>query len=230
MKKGTLYVVATPIGNLGDISYRAITTLASVSRIFCEDTRITRRLLQKYEIDTPVTSYHVFSGITKIRSVIDQMNKGFDVALVSDAGTPTISDPGVRLVSAVRNEVGPEYIVTVPGASAVVAALSISGVPASSFTFLGFLPKKKGKRKILEDISNKEETIVFYESPHRIVDTLGMLSEILDDSKEVVVLRELTKIYESLVYGTPEEVHEYFVDNSDKVKGEFVVVIGKKRT
>lgn len=221
-----LYIVATPIGNLSDITFRAVEVLKSVDVIFCEDTRISKRLLDKYNIDTPLISYHSFSGFSKIRKAVDLLISGKDIALISDAGTPTISDPGVRFVRHVRDTLGDKVkIHTIPGPSALVAALASSGAPASSFVFLGFLPRKKGRNSIFESISKEEKTVVFYESPHRLLKTLEALNDVLAPKREVVVSRELTKIYESSVYGNISEVLSYFKNNLDKVRGEFVVII-----
>lgn len=223
---GVLYVVGTPIGNLADISFRAIDVLRSVDTIFCEDTRITRRLLSHYDIGTHCVSYNSFSGFSKINKAIDILKKGKNIALVSDAGTPTISDPGVKFVRTVRETLGEDVsIQTIPGASALISALSISGAPSSSFVFFGFLPRKKGRQTIYKEISNEEKTVVFYESPHRLLKALIELSEYIDPDREVIVLREMTKIHEQIVSGNISEVLEYFSNNLDKVRGEIVIVI-----
>lgn len=221
---GVLYVVATPIGNLEDISKRALDTLKNVSYIYCENIRTTKKLLARYDITTQCRTFNSRSGEKTIREVIDDLKKSEDVALVSDAGTPTISDPGVRLVRAVL-ESGQGSVVTIPGASALLSALSISGAPASSFVFFGFLPKKKGRQSIFEEIAQEEKTCVLYESPHRITKTLSSLEKHLEVDKEVVIARELTKIYESVVRGSAQTVREYFENNPQKCKGEFVIII-----
>ncbi len=223
---GTLFVVATPIGNLADMSYRAIETLRAADTIFCEDTRVTKKLLAHYAIDTNCVSYHSYSGFGKIARAITLLQKGKSIALVSDAGTPTISDPGVKFVRRVREELGETAdIRTVPGASAVTAALSASGAPSSSFLFLGFLPRKKGRNTLFQEIADEKRTVVCYEAPHRLLKTLGALREHLDPVREVIVAREMTKVHEQIVSGTAEEVLAYYTTHSDKVRGEIVLII-----
>lgn len=217
-----LYVIGTPIGNLGDITFRAIETLKSVDLILCEDTRVTQKLLNHYEIKKKTLSYHSRSGVAKLDKILELIKEN-DLALVSDAGTPTISDPGSILVDAVRKE-GVE-VITIPGPSAVVSALSISGLPSSEFVFLGFLPHKKGRETLFREIKEMKRTVVFYESPHRIIKTLESLKDV---GKEVVVAKELTKIHEEVIHGSAEEILEYFDANKDKIRGEFVVMVGKK--
>ena len=222
-----LYIVATPIGNLEDITYRAIRVLSEVDLILCEDTRITKRLLEKYDINTRLESYHAHTSEGKHQYILDVVLGEKDVALVSDAGTPTISDPGVKIIDLVRKHPELEVeIIAIPGASAVTSALSVSGIPSSEFLFLGFLPHKKGREKLFTEISETKRTVAFYESTHRIIKTLSKLAEILGDEREVAVARELTKIHEQTVRGTAREVLEYFENNLDKVKGEFVVIVG----
>lgn len=223
---GTLYVVSTPIGNLADISFRAVDVLRSVDAIFCEDTRVTRKLLSHYDIRTHCISYNSFSGVIKIKKAIDILKSGNDIALVSDAGTPTISDPGVKFVRTIREELGDDAnIYTIPGASAVISALSVSGAPSSSFVFYGFLPRKKGRQSIYKEINDEEKTAVLYESPHRLVKALNELSEHIDENREVIVAREMTKIHEQVVSGNIREVSEYFTSNPDKVRGEIVIIV-----
>jgi 16S rRNA (cytidine1402-2'-O)-methyltransferase len=221
------YVVATPIGNLEDITYRAVRILSEVDLILCEDTRVTINLLNKYNIKNSTMSYHSQSKIGKIDKILELIGEGKTLALVSDAGTPTISDPGSILVSKIRATFPDIEIIAIPGASALVSALSISGLPASEFTFLGFLPHKKGRETLFKEIAEMERTVVFYESPHRIMKTLDSLKKYVGERK-VVVARELSKIYEQIVFGTPTEVEKYFIDNKDKVRGEFVVIISQK--
>lgn len=221
-KSGVLYVVATPIGNLQDISERALQILRDVEAIACEDTRVTRKLLDKYEVSTSTVSYHQHSKITKINYLISLLKSGKSVALVSDAGTPGISDPGNKLVEAIYENDG--QVVTVPGPSAVTAALSISGLPVDRFTFLGFVPTKKGREKFFTQIAESKVTTVFYESPYRIIKTLEQLSGVLDSGRLVVVCRELTKMFESVYRGSADEVLAQL--KADKIKGEFVVLIG----
>lgn len=223
-KSGTLYIVATPIGNLGDISERAREVLQRVDVIACEDTRVTKRLLVKYNISTSTVSYHQHSKITKVDYIVGLLESGKSVALVSDAGTPGISDPGSKLVAAVYEKSG--QVVAVPGPSAVTAALSVSGLPTDRFTFLGFAPTKKGREKFFTQVAEAKITTVFYESPYRILKTLEQLGDLLDPERTVVVCRELTKMFESVYRGSVREVTEQL--EADKVKGEFVVIIGKK--
>ncbi|MDD2935483.1 MAG: 16S rRNA (cytidine(1402)-2'-O)-methyltransferase [Candidatus Pacebacteria bacterium] len=219
------YVIATPIGNLEDVTFRAIKTLKEVDLILCEDTRVTKKLLQKYEIDTSTMSYHQHSKISKIDKIFEMIEAGKNIALVSDAGTPTISDPGSFLVSQIREKFGKELeIIVIPGASALVSALSISGLPVDQFLFLGFLPHKKGRETLFKEIAETKRTIAFYESPHRILKTLESLKKHIGKRK-VVIARELTKIYEETVSGSAEEIIEYFEKNPDKIRGEFVVMI-----
>mgnify|MGYP005838305365 CR=1 FL=1 len=223
---GILYIVATPIGNLSDITFRAIEILKSVDFIACEDTRITRRLINHYDIDTKLISYHQHSKLTKIDYIIEIIKSGKNAALVSDAGTPTISDPGGKLVEQAQKE--GILVMPIPGPSAIVTLLSASGLPSDKFEFIGFLPHKKGRKKIFDKILESKETIVFYESVHRIMKTLKSLDEILSEDRTIVVGRELTKYYEEIKRGTAHDVFEYFENNSKNVKGEFVVAVGSK--
>lgn len=220
---GKLFVVSTPIGNLKDISYRAIETLRSVDFILCEDTRVTSILLKHYDISKELVSFNAVSESKKISFVIDRLNKGESCAIVSDSGTPLISDPGVRLISAAINE--SVKIIPVPGSSALLAALTISGLPTDSFVFEGFLPQKKGRQKKLKELSEEIRTIIIYESPFRVEKLLNELNEFLPE-RFVVVCRELTKKFEETWRGFPNEI----LENLDKkiIKGEFVVVIGPK--
>ncbi|MEK7140834.1 MAG: 16S rRNA (cytidine(1402)-2'-O)-methyltransferase [Patescibacteria group bacterium] len=218
------YVVATPIGNLGDITLRAIETLKSVDIILCEDTRTTKKLLDKYGINTPTLSYHTHSKLAKTDKIFEMLLEGKDLALVSDAGTPTISDPGAMLVSKIKEEMPEVEVIPIPGPTAVIAALSACGLPTHEFTFLGFLPHKKGRETLFKEIAGAKRTMVFYESPHRILKTLESLVKFCPD-KKVCVARELTKIYEEIKTGTPEEILAYFTLNNEKVRGEFVVLV-----
>ncbi len=219
------YVVATPIGNLGDITLRAIDTLKSVDVILCEDTRETKKLLDKYNIKKETMSYHAQSKLSKTDKIFELLRDGKDLALVSDAGTPTISDPGAMLVSKIREEFGSEVeVMPVPGASAVIAALSASGLPTHEFTFLGFLPHKKGRETLFKEIASSDRTMAFYESPHRILKTLESLVKFCPE-KKVCIARELTKIYEEFKTGSPAEVLQYLETNKEKQRGEFVVLV-----
>ncbi len=219
--KGILYIVATPIGNLEDITLRALRILKEVSIIFAEDTRVTKKLLSHYEIHTTVHRLDSNVEMKKADTVLDYLEQGKSCALVSDAGTPNVSDPGGRLVCVVR-EAGFE-VVAIPGASALTAALSISGVRSSEFVFLLFPPHKKGRKTFFENVANEDRTVVFYESSHRILKALESLG-----SQEVVVARELTKMFEEVLKGTANEVLQTLVENSKKQKGEFVVLVAPK--
>ncbi|MBI3305611.1 16S rRNA (cytidine(1402)-2'-O)-methyltransferase [Candidatus Nomurabacteria bacterium] len=240
------YIVATPIGNMGDITLRAIETLKNVDLILCEDTRETHKILEKYGISTPTMSYPSDDVVrknsrqsNKFDKIFELLEEGKDLALVSDAGTPTISDPGAMLVSKIKEKfnltpsplslsrrgVGGEVsVIPIPGPSAVIAALSASGLPTHEFTFLGFLPHKKGRETLFKEIVESERTMVFYESPHRILKTLEALVKFCPD-KKVCVARELTKIYEEFKTGTPSEILYYLVQNPVKQKGEFTVIV-----
>ena len=218
------YVIATPIGNLGDITLRAIETLKNVDLILCEDTRTTKHLLDKYEISKPTMSYHAQSKLSKTDKIFELLKEGKDLALVSDAGTPGISDPGAMLISQIKENMPEVEVVPIPGVSAVITALSASGLPTHEFTFLGFLPHKKGRETLFKEIANSDRTMVFYESPHRILKTLESLVKFCPQ-KKVCIARELTKIYEEFKTGTPEEILEYFTKNKDKVSGEFTVIV-----
>jgi 16S rRNA (cytidine1402-2'-O)-methyltransferase len=219
------FIVATPIGNMGDITLRAIETLKNVDLILCEDTRVTKNLLNKYDIKKPTMSYHAQSKLSKTDKIIEFLEEGKNVALVSDAGTPGISDPGAMLVSQIKNHFENNVnVIPIPGASAVITALSASGLPTHEFTFLGFLPHKKGRETLFKEIAASERTMVFYESPHRILKTLESLQKFCPD-KKVCIARELTKIYEEFKTGTPIEVLEYLTNNTQKQKGEFTVLV-----
>jgi len=220
----TLYIVATPIGNLEDVTFRAISTLREVDLILSEDTRVTRRLLQRYEIKTPTESLNARTEGRKAGRVVELLQAGKSLALVSDAGTPAISDPGAILVSMIRAALPEIKIEPIPGASALTAALSVAGLPASDFLFLGFLPHKKGRETLFAEIVESKRVVVLYESPHRVVRTLGRLTELLDETRQVIALRELTKIFEEVVRGSPAEVLASFAVR-DSIKGEFVLMI-----
>ncbi len=222
----TLYVVATPIGNLEDITLRALRILNEVDLILCEDTRETKKLLQRHVIDKPTMSYHAQSKLSKVNTIIEILKEGKSLALVSDAGTPTISDPGCMLVDQLRAHFGEQInILPIPGPSAVLSALSVSGFPASEFVFLGFLPHKKGRETLFKEIAISKRTIVFYESPHRMEKTLASLAEHLEPERRLLVSREITKIHEEHVRGTLLDVVEYFQAHPDHIRGEFVIVV-----
>ena len=220
-----LFIIATPIGNMGDITLRAIETLKNVDLILCEDTRVTKKLLDKYNINKPTMSYHAQSKLAKTDKIFDLLKEGKNLALVSDAGTPGISDPGAMLVSLIKQHLSDSVdVIPIPGASAVITALSASGLPTHEFTFLGFLPHKKGRETLFKEIAEAKRTMVFYESPHRILKTLESLIKFCPN-KNVCVARELTKIYEEFKISTPAEVLEYFQQNEVKQKGEFTVIV-----
>jgi len=222
---GTLYIVATPIGNLEDITLRALRILKEVDCILCEDTRTTGKLLHKYDIHTKTMSYHAHSTLAKESVIIKMLKEGKNLALVSDAGTPCISDPGVMLVANVRNELDDmARIVPIPGPSALISALSASGISSAEFVFLGFLPHKKGRETLFKEIAQSVKVVVFYESTHRILKTLASLHTHAPNMT-VVIAREITKQFEEFIKGKPEEVLEYFTKNTDKHRGEFVVIV-----
>lgn len=288
----TFSVVATPIGNLEDITLRALNVLRKADLVLCEDTRVTKKLLDRHDIHVKTMSYHMHSKLSRVEEIIDLLKKATrpilgssslpqtrkgnrerplpradgneviqNIVLVSDAGTPSISDPGSELISRIRKEMAQEIesgslkIEAIPGPSALTAALSIAGVPCADFTFLGFLPHKKGRQTLFNEIAESERTMVFYESPHRIMKTLETLKKqeevilsqgfrgqgsrreeverdnqtpITSYRKRITVCRELTKIFEEVVSGSAEEVLNYFTSHSDKVRGEFVVIVSAK--
>lgn len=221
----TLYVVATPIGNLEDLTIRAINVLSNVDFIFAEDTRVTRTLLERFNIQTKLESYHQHSGPEKINHIIDLLREGKNIALVSDAGTPGINDPGGYLIQKVIEALPDIKISPVPGPNAALAALSISGFSTDRFIYLGFPPHKKGRQTFFRQLSDIENTIVFYESKHRIVKTLQALKDAIG-SRPLLVARELTKQFETLYRGTAEEIYAKL--SRDKILGEFVIVIKPK--
>jgi len=274
----TFSVVATPIGNLEDVTLRALEVLRRSDLILCEDTRMTKRLLDRHDIHVAMKSYHVHSELSRKEEIVGLLKEGKNLSVVSDAGTPGISDPGIELVRYIREEMKAELasgsmkIEAIPGASALTAAISISGVPCADFTFLGFLPHKKGRETLFREIALSERTMIFYESPHRIIKSLESLIEhcggeaVVTESalvenkingnaivsveekvnraaavpahrnmkkdvlpeKQVTVCRELTKVFEEVVSGSPSEVKKYFDINPDKVRGEFVVLVSNK--
>ncbi|OHA19765.1 MAG: 16S rRNA (cytidine(1402)-2'-O)-methyltransferase [Candidatus Taylorbacteria bacterium RIFCSPHIGHO2_02_FULL_47_18] len=220
-----LYIVGTPIGNLEDITLRALRVLREAYVILCEDTRVTKRLLEKYEIkDKQLLAYNEQKSGASAEYVIKLLQDGKNIALVTDAGTPGISDPCSMLVQKVREVLLDVKIESIPGPSALTAALSVAGVSADSFLFLGFLPHKKGRETLFKEIAEEKRTVVFYESPHRILKALESLLKHAP-KKQITICRELTKIHEEVVRGTVLEVLEYFRNNPEKVRGEFVVIV-----
>lgn len=222
LSPGRLYVVGTPIGNLEDITFRALNTLKAVDLIACEDTRRTQKLLNHFDIRTPTISYHEHNEMTRAPELVLEMEQGSAIALVSDAGTPVLSDPGFRLVHlAIRHKI---TVVPVPGPSALVAVLTAGGLPMEEFIFSGFLPaKRSARRKSLSALRGFEKTIVFYEAPHRILDSLRDIDDVLGD-REAVVAREVTKIHEEFIRGSVTEIREHL--KKDPVKGELTVILG----
>lgn len=217
-----LYIVSTPIGNLDDITLRALNILREVDLVACEDTRTTKKLLSYYQIQKPLTSYHEHNEVEKSKELVSLLLEGSSIALVSDAGTPGVSDPGYRIVKlASQNGI---KIVPIPGASAAMAALSVSGLSTSSFGFHGFPPKQKKKlSEYLNELKYLPQTLIFYESPNRIINTLEAMIEVLGD-RNASASREITKMYEETIRGNLSEVLKYFKEK-DSVKGEFTLVV-----
>lgn len=223
---GKLYIVGTPIGNLADITYRAVETLKTVDLILCEDTRTTGILLKHYSITTPTKSFHSHSKLSRVEDIKDMIATGKNLALVSDAGTPCISDPGVVLVAELRKTFGEEVVVSpIPGPSALISAVSASGIPSHEFTWLGFVPHKKGRETFFKTIAETEHTVVFYESVHRILKTLESLAESVPD-RPITIARELTKMFETVTTKTAAEHLAFYEFHPDTVRGEFVVIVG----
>ncbi len=224
MTKVSLYLVPTPIGNLGDITLRALEVLKSVNTILAEDTRTSGHLLKHYEISKPLQSFHIFNEHKALQAVIQKMEAGEVMALISDAGTPGISDPGFLLVrECLKNNL---VIECLPGATALIPALVKSGFPTDRFVFEGFLPHKKGKQTLLKELAEEERTIVLYESPHRLTKTLEQMHEFFGSDRQVSVSRELTKLHEETFTGTLAETLLYF--QQKEVKGEIVMVVSGK--
>lgn len=220
---GVLYVVATPIGNIEDISYRAVQTLKDVSLICAEDTRHSQRLMAHYDIRTPMMSLHEHNEEARIQQIADKLAAGECIALISDAGTPLISDPGFKLVRGLRQQ---GYSISpIPGASALISALSVAGLATDSFSFWGFLPaKSKARKERFKALAEHKETLVFYESSHRIADSLQDLSDVLGE-RQVVIARELTKNFETILSGDSSNILEQVLNDSNQQKGEFVVMV-----
>tara|TARA_Y100001968_G_C19286558_1_gene681983 strand:- start:119 stop:802 length:684 start_codon:yes stop_codon:yes gene_type:complete len=224
MTPGSLFVISTPIGNLDDITYRAVKILNDVDYVVCEDTRVTKRLFDKYDIDVKMITQNEYNENKKINSISKLLVDGANLALVTDAGTPCISDPGYRLISNIKKEYSEIKVIPVPGPSAVISSLSISGLPSDCFYFIGFLPKKKGRQKKLEEISFFEGSIIIYESPKRVLKTIKDLFNILGNRK-VFIAREMTKIYEQTFYTNLQSVSSGEIIL--KEKGEYVIVVAK---
>lgn len=220
-KKGILYVVATPIGNLNDITLRALEILKSVDLVVCEDTRVTKKLLDRYEIATQTLSYHQHTKNKRIEEIIEKLESGQNVALVTDAGTPGVSDPGNILVEEViKREI---KVSPIPGPTALGALVSVAGIDMQKFAFLGFPPHKKGRQTFFKEVLEFRIPVIYYESPYRLMKNFELLKD-LGCSKNIIVGRELTKIFEEVVRGNIEKVLEYF-GNKEKIKGELVIII-----
>jgi len=216
-----LYIVPTPIGNLEDITFRAINILTDVDLILCEDTRRSKKLLIHYNIDTPLRSHHKFNEHKEVGKVVDKILSGEKIALISDAGTPGISDPGFLAVrTCLENNIEVECL---PGATALVPALVNSGIPFERFVFEGFLPVKKGRKTRLEKLTNEDRTMIFYESPHKFLKTLNDFSNSFGADRKISVSREITKIYEETIRGSVEHIINLFTDKIPK--GEFVIIV-----
>jgi len=222
---GKLFIVATPIGNLEDMTKRAIRVLSEADLVLAEDTRQTRKLFDKYKIKTPLKRFDAKAEAKGSEKVIKLLEEGKNIALVSDAGTPGVSDPGAILVSTVRKQLPEAQIIPIPGPSSLTAALSVSGLKPSEFLFLGFLPHKKGRETIFREINETKRAVVFFESPHRLLKTLVSLQDFLPKDRKIIIFREITKIYEEMVEGTARIVFEYFKNSPEKIKGEFVVMV-----
>ncbi len=223
-----LYVVATPIGNLEDMTQRALRILKEVDFVLCEDTRHTLQLLNYFGLKKSLISYHQHSQLHKVDYIINLLRQGHNLALVSDAGTPAISDPGGVLVHEVVSRMGDSaQIVPIPGAAAVITLASVAGLPTDKFLFLGFLPLKKGRQALFKQIKGSDKTVIFYESPHRIIKTLEALTGLLEPERQIVVGRELTKKFETIYRGSAKEVLEKL--QADQIRGEFVVAVGSKK-
>ncbi len=229
MEKGKLYIVATPIGNLSDMTYRAVETLKTVNLIVCEDTRTSQKLLDHFEISTQTMSFYQnfkkgnsIKPVPKLDLIIGEIRSGKNLALITDAGTPGISDPGNQLVErAIEENIS---VIPIPGASSLMALISICGVDMREFTFFGFPPHKKGRETFFKKIKSSEFPAAYFESPHRLLKNLELL-ESLKTEKSIIIGRELTKMFEETVRGNASEVLEYFKNNPEKVKGEIVVII-----
>lgn len=224
IQSSTLYVVPTPIGNLADITHRSINVLSKVELILCEDTRVSRKLLNHYDIVTPTKSYHMHNEHRTVYGLVKQLQQGMSMALISDAGTPAISDPGFLLVRTCL-QAGLQ-VITLPGPTAFIPALVQSGFPTDRFIFEGFLPHKKGRKSRLSQLAEETKTIVLYESPHRIVKTLVQCAQVMGPDRQASISRELTKAFEETVRGTLEELEAHFTAHPPK--GEFVLVIQGK--
>jgi 16S rRNA (cytidine1402-2'-O)-methyltransferase len=231
---GKLYIVATPIGNLEDITLRALRILREVDLILCEDTRVAKKLLDRYEIKKPLLSYHHHSKLSRVEKIIEHLENGKNLALVSDAGTPGVSDPGNRLIASLletkseklkAKNYGREFlqIIPIPGASAVATIASVAGISMDRFCFLGFSPHKKGREKFFREVAEAKYPVIYFESSHRFLKNLELLEKFRPDVK-LIVGRELTKMFEETRRGSISEISKYYKGNDNKIKGEFVVI------
>lgn len=227
----TLYIVGTPIGNLEDMTFRGVRVLKEVDLILCEDVSNAQKLFKHFEIKTKATNYFANSKLSKIEEILKMLESGKNLALISDAGMPTISDPGSLLIQKIykaKDEGLEVEIKVVPGVTAITSAFALSGFTGNEWTFFGFLPHKKGRETIFKEIASSDRVSIFYESVHRIEKCLESLEKFFEEDRLVVVARELTKIHEEVVRGNIVEVKNYFKENPDKVRGEFVVLVDKK--
>ncbi|HEX7586121.1 MAG TPA: 16S rRNA (cytidine(1402)-2'-O)-methyltransferase [Patescibacteria group bacterium] len=222
MSTGILYIVATPIGNLEDITLRAVRTLQEADLVACEDTRVTWKLLDHYGIKKTVISYFQHSKLAKISQIMEIIKTGRNVVLVTDAGTPGISDPGNKLVEeAINNDIA---VIPIPGPSGLTTLASVAGIDMQRFTFLGFPPHKKGRETFFKEVAASKYPVIYYDSVHRVIKNLELLNS-LDSGKNIILGRELTKMFEEIVRGNVEEVLKYFEKNKGKIKGEFVIIV-----
>lgn len=224
-KFGKLFIVATPIGNLEDITLRALKILREVDLILCEDTRVTKKLLDRYEIQKPLLSYHHHSKLSRVEKIVEHLENGKNLALVSDAGAPGISDPGNELIKFLRSDLKNVEIVPIPGASAVTCLASVAGINMSRFTFLGFPPHKKGRETFFREVAEKKYPVIYFESVHRFSKNLELLEKMKPDAK-LIVGRELTKMFEEILRGEIGEIRGKWEKKAEKEKrGEFVVIV-----
>ncbi|MFO7807078.1 MAG: 16S rRNA (cytidine(1402)-2'-O)-methyltransferase [Candidatus Moraniibacteriota bacterium] len=225
----SLFIVATPIGNLGDVTYRAIQVLSEVDFVLCEDTRKTKIMLDKYEIKKPLVVYHQQSAPGQIKKIIEKIDNSQKAALVTEAGTPGISDPGNELIARIKEKLGEKVeFIPIPGTCALTALASVAGINMNKFIFLGFPPNKKGRNKFFRELIELNLPVIYYDSPYRVIKNLKLLQEISEEkeiSKKIILGRELTKIHEQIKKGAPEEIIKYFEENKDKIKGEFVLIV-----
>ncbi|PJA86923.1 MAG: 16S rRNA (cytidine(1402)-2'-O)-methyltransferase [Candidatus Moranbacteria bacterium CG_4_9_14_3_um_filter_42_9] len=222
MNTGVLYIVATPIGNLEDITFRAVRTLKEADLIACEDTRVTKKMLDRYDIKKPLISYFQHSKLAKVSQIMEIMKTGKNVALVTDAGTPGISDPGNMLVEeSLKNDIP---VIPIPGPSGLTTLASVAGIDMQKLLFLGFPPHKKGRETFFKEVITSEYPVIYFDSVYRVIKNLELLRS-LATGKKIILGRELTKMFEEILRGSVEEILEYFEKNKGKVKGEFVIIV-----